>query len=236
MYAVVDTGGKQAKVEKDAVIAVEKLKAEVGGKVTLPVLFLADGDKILATPEELAGVSVSAEVLEHFKGDKQTVFKLRKRKGYKRTKGHRQTLTAVRILDITIGEAPKKAAKPAKVEKPTKAETPEEPKAAKAEAREEPKPVVAEQTVAEKAPAKKAAPAKEKPAAAKPAKPKPAQETATAVAETVAKKPAKAAGKTAAAAPEAAQCEAVKSDGTRCANKAKEGSKYCGVHAKKYEG
>jgi hypothetical protein len=56
------------------------------------------------------------------------------------------------------------------------------------------------------------------------------------VAVTVAKKPAKAAGKTAAAAPEAAQCEAVKSDGTRCANKAKEGSKYCGVHAKKYEG
>ena len=234
MYAVVDTGGKQAKVEKDAVIAVEKLKAEVGGKVTLPVLFLADGDKILATPDELAGVSVSAEVLEHFKGDKQTVFKLRKRKGYKRTKGHRQTLTAVRILDITVGEAPKKPAKPAKVEEPAKVEKP-----AKAEASEEPKPAKAKETAEVKAPAKKAAPAKEKLAEAKPAKPKPAQETATAVAETVAKKPAKAAGKTAAAAPaaaEAAQCEAVKSDGTRCTNKAKDDSKYCGVHARKYEG
>jgi large subunit ribosomal protein L21 len=205
MYAVVDTGGKQAKVEKDSVIAVERIKADVGGKVTLPVLFLADGEKILATPDELAGVTVSAEVLEHFKGDKQMVFKLKKRKGYKRTKGHRQTLTAVRILDITVGEAPAKVAKPAKA---AEAKAPEE----KVEA-----------------PAKAAAP-KEKLAKDKPAKDKPAKpETADVVAE-----PTK---KAAAAEPaEAAQCEAIKSDGTRCANKAKEGSKYCGVHAKKYEG
>ena len=205
MYAVVDTGGKQAKVEKDSVIAVERIKADVGGKVTLPVLFLADGEKILATPDELAGVTVSAEVLEHFKGDKQMVFKLKKRKGYKRTKGHRQTLTAVRILDIAVGEAPAKVAKPAKA---AEAKAPEEKVEAPA-----------------KAAALKEKLAKEKPAKDKPAKP----ETADVVAE-----PTK---KAAAVEPaEAAQCEAIKSDGTQCANKAKEGSKYCGVHAKKYEG
>lgn len=219
MYAVVDTGGKQAKVEKDAVIAVERLKVDVGGTVTLPVLFLADGEKILATPEELAGVSVSAEVLEHFKGDKQTVFKLKKRKGYKRTKGHRQTLTAVRILDITIGEAPAKVAKAAKAAKvakaltPVKAEEVVEPKAADAGHAPEPRAVKTEETAEPKAPAKKAAAPKEEAPKEKPAK------------EAPAKAPA-----------EGAQCEAIKTDGTRCANKAKEGSKYCGVHAKKYEG
>ena len=164
MYAVVNTGGKQAKVEKGSLIAVEKLDAKVGEKVTLPVLFVADGEKMLATSAELAGSSVTAEVLEHFKGEKQIVFKFKKRKGYKRTKGHRQSLTSVRILDIVTGGKP---AKTEKVEKPAAA-----PKTEKAE----------------------------KPAAAPKA--------------------------------EAGQCAAVKSDGAQCANKAKEGSKYCGVHAK----
>jgi len=171
MYAVVNTGGKQAKVEQGSIVAVEKLKVDVGATVSLPVIFIADGDRVLATPAELAGARVTAEVLEHFKGEKLTVFKFKKRKGYKRKTGHRQVLTAVRILEI-VAEG---ASKPAKAEKP----------------------------VAEK-PA--AAPVAEKPAKAE----KPVAESTT--------------------------CAATKSDGTPCTNKVKEGSKYCGVHAKKYEG
>jgi large subunit ribosomal protein L21 len=184
MYAVVNTGGKQAKVEVGTIVAVEKLNDEVGATVSLPVMFIADGERVLATPAEIAGATVTAEILEHFKGEKQIVFKFKKRKGYKRKTGHRQSLTAVRILDIAAGDGTKPAKKAA--EKPAKAA---EEKPAKAEAEK---------------PAKKAEKA---PAAAAPA----ADE-----------------------APET--CAALKADGTRCQNKPKEGSKYCGVHAKKYEG
>jgi len=208
MYAVVNTGGKQAKVVKDAVIVVEKLDTEVGDAVTLPVVFLADGERVLATAAELAGVSVSAEVVEHFKGDKQKVFKFQKRKGYKRMKGHRQNLTAVRILEITVGEAPAKTAKAPKASTPEKAA---EPKAA-AKAKD-------------KAPAAEVA----APEAVKAATPEVAEDAVAApVKESAAAKPATAVS-------EVGQCEAVKADGTRCTNKAKEGSKYCGVHAKKHE-
>lgn len=198
MYAVVNTGGKQAKAEQGAVIAIEKLDAEVGSSVTLPVLFVADGERVLATPSELASVVVTAEVVEHFKGDKQIVFKFQKRKGYKRTKGHRQSLTAVRIVAINLDGKPAKAAPKAEA-KPAAA----------------PKPKVEPKLKADAKPA--AVPkAEAKPKAdAKPAAEKPKAEVAAAAEE---------------------QCAAIKSDGTRCTNKAKEGSKYCGVHAKKYEG
>lgn len=178
MYAVVNIGGKQAKVEKGSLVAVEKIDAEVGALVNLPVLTIADGDRLLARPSELTSAVVSAEVVEHFLGDKQVVFKFQKRKGYKRHKGHRQMLTNVRIVDIAID---------GKTSKPTKAE---------------------------KAPAaKQAAPAVE-------AAPKKAAAPEAPAAQVAAEK----------------QCAAIKSDGTQCANKAKEGSDYCGVHAKKYEG
>lgn len=163
MYAVVATGGKQSKVEKGAVTVFEKLDAAVGESVTLPALFLADGDAVVYGADA-ASVTVTGTVVEHFKGDKQIVFKFKKRKGYKVTKGHRQNQTAVLVTDIVVG-APKKAAKAAKVEEPV------------AE-------VAAEKAPAEKAPAKKpaakkAAPkaevvAEEKPAAKKPAAKKPA--------------------------------------------------------------
>lgn len=203
MYAVVNTGGKQAKVEVGTVIAVDKLKAKVGDTVSLPVLMIADGDAILAKPAELAGAGVTAQVLEHFLGEKQVVFKFKKRKGYKRTKGHRQQLTSVVILDIAKEGAAKPKAAKVKAEK---AETPAEPKVEKTEA------------APKAAKPKAAAPKVEKPAEPKAEKPKaPKAEEPKAAAE-------------------AAQCAAMKSDGTQCANKAKEGSKYCGVHAKKLEG
>jgi large subunit ribosomal protein L21 len=197
MYAVVKSGGKQAKVEKDAVITIEKLDAEVGQTVSLPVVLVSDGDRVLATPSDLMGASVSVEVLSHIKGDKQVVFKFQKRKGYKRTKGHRQSLTTVKVTDIHLSGSGRAAKPAAKTEKPSAS------KAAK--------------------PTTKAA----KPAAAP--KPRAVEKTKPAP------KPKKADAAKAVSA-EPGRCEAVKSDGTRCGNKAKEGSKYCGVHAKKYEG
>ncbi|MCL4078971.1 50S ribosomal protein L21 [Coriobacteriia bacterium Es71-Z0120] len=108
MYAVVKTGGKQLVVEKDAVAVVEKIDAPVGESVTLPALMVVDGDTVLVG-SDAAKARVSATVVEHFLGEKQIVFKFKRRKGYKRTKGHRQPQTALLITDVSV-EAPKKRA------------------------------------------------------------------------------------------------------------------------------
>lgn len=109
MYAVVATGGKQFKVVAGDIVDVEKLNAAPGETVNFDVLFLASEDEITVDSKTLASAAVTAEVIEHFKGEKAIVFKFKKRKGYKRLKGHRQDLTKVRITDIVAGE-PKKAA------------------------------------------------------------------------------------------------------------------------------
>ena len=100
MYAIVSTGGKQYKVAKGDVIDVEKLDAQPGDKVKLDVLMLADGDNIVVDAEALEGKQVEAEVLDQFKGKKVLVFKLKKRKRYHRTKGHRQNLTKLQVVEI----------------------------------------------------------------------------------------------------------------------------------------
>ena len=114
MYAIVATGGKQVKVTAGDVVTVEKLEAPVGESVKFDVIFLADDDTVVVDPAALATASVTAEVMEHFKGEKAIVFKFKKRKGYKRLKGHRQTLTRVRITDIVAAAAPAKKAAPRK--------------------------------------------------------------------------------------------------------------------------
>lgn len=100
MYAIIKTGGKQYKVTKDMVITVEKLPQEIGATVELPVIFLNDGKKIVADAATLENAKVTAEVLDQFKGEKVIAFKFQKRKRYKRTKGHRQQLTKLKITDI----------------------------------------------------------------------------------------------------------------------------------------
>ena len=100
MYAIVSTGGKQYKVAQDDVITVEKIDAEVGSKVELPVLFLNDRKKIVTDPAKLAKAKVTAEIVDQFKGEKQLVFKFKKRKRYHRLKGHRQQLTKVKITKV----------------------------------------------------------------------------------------------------------------------------------------
>jgi large subunit ribosomal protein L21 len=133
MYAIVATGGKQVKVAAGDVITVEKLEALVGESVTFDVIFLADADSIVVDPALLAAARVTGEVVEHFKGEKAVIFKFKKRKGYKRLKGHRQTLTRVRITDVVAEAAPvKKKAAPRK----KKTEEPVEPVAETVEAAE----------------------------------------------------------------------------------------------------
>jgi len=112
MYAVVATGGKQLRVAKDDVVVVEKLDASVGDAVTFDVLMVADGDVLTVDPAEVASAKVSAQVVEHFKGEKAIIFKFKKRKGYKKLRGHRQELTRVRITDVSLA-APKKTRKKA---------------------------------------------------------------------------------------------------------------------------
>jgi large subunit ribosomal protein L21 len=132
MYAVVATGGKQLKVAAGDEVVVEKLDAAVGDTVKFDVIFLSDEGEITVDTAALASASVTAEIVEHFKGEKAIVFKFKKRKGYKRTKGHRQNLTRVRITEVVAAAAPKKKAAPRK----KAVEKVEEPVEAPAEATE----------------------------------------------------------------------------------------------------
>ncbi len=171
MYAVVKTGGKQYRVSKDDVIVVEKLAADKGASVELDqVLMLDDGkDALIGTPL-VDGAWVAATVLDQARGDKVIIFKKKRRKDYKRTKGHRQHVTILRITDILAKgkkASPAKAATPVKDEAmpaepaptPTPAETPVAAAAeAAAPAKKAPaKKAAAKKTAAKKAPAKKAA-------------------------------------------------------------------------------
>jgi large subunit ribosomal protein L21 len=100
MYVIVSTGGKQYKVAKGDVIDVEKLDAQPGEEVSLDVLMINDGEKVIVDAATLAGQKASAKVLDQFKGEKQLVFKFHKRKRYHRLKGHRQNLTKLEIVSV----------------------------------------------------------------------------------------------------------------------------------------
>ena len=82
-----------------------------GDKVTLPVIFLNDGKKIVTDPDKLAKAKVTAQIVEQFKGEKQLVFKFHKRKRYRRLKGHRQQLTKLKIVKVQATSRAKKAVK-----------------------------------------------------------------------------------------------------------------------------
>lgn len=107
MYAIVKTGGKQYKVSAGDFINIEKLDAEVGATVPLTAIAIVDGEKVVADPAQAAKTAVKAEVVEQFKGEKQIIFKFKKRKNYKRTRGHRQNLTRVKITAIGSAKADK---------------------------------------------------------------------------------------------------------------------------------
>ena len=102
MYAVVSTGGKQLKVEQGAEAVVEKLDAAVGDTVVLDVLFVSDGDD-LRVGDAASSATVTAEIVEHFLGEKVAVFKFKRRKKYRRKTGHRQDFTEIKVTGLKLG-------------------------------------------------------------------------------------------------------------------------------------
>ena len=166
MYAVIKTGGKQYKVAANDVIKVEKLPGKAGDSIVLDQVLMMGDDKAskVGTPI-LASTSVTAEILEQKKDDKIIVFKKNRRKNYRRTKGHRQELTVLRITSIGGTKAPaKKAEKKVTAKAPVKkAAAPKAKEAKKAPAKKAPVKKAAAKTAApKKAPANKKAAAKGK--------------------------------------------------------------------------
>lgn len=101
MFAVIKTGGKQYKVQKDDKILVEKLDGEEGAKVTLDeVLMVADGKTSKIGEPLVKGASVEASIVAQTRGPKITIFKKKRRQNYRRKKGHRQDLTMIQITSI----------------------------------------------------------------------------------------------------------------------------------------
>ena len=118
MYAVIKTGGKQYKVIAGEKIKVEKLEAEVGGKVVIDkVLMISDETNTTIGAPLIAGATVSATVISQGRADKVMIFKFRRRKHYRKTQGHRQSFTEIQIGEILSAGAAKEktvVAKPAK--------------------------------------------------------------------------------------------------------------------------
>jgi len=104
MYAVIKTGGKQYRVQPGDLLVVEKLDGEAGAAVSFgEVLMLGDGEAVTVGAPTVDGASVAATLIETRKGDKVKIFKKIRRQGYRRTRGHRQTETVLRVTGITAG-------------------------------------------------------------------------------------------------------------------------------------
>ena len=183
MYAVIETGGKQYRVEVGMELQVELLDVEPGKTITLErVLLIADGDQAAIGRPLVADAEVSAEVVRQMRGEKVISFKYRPKARSRVKKGHRQELTVLRISDITFGG--RSAAKDAaKAERDAKSERQHLEEAAAAQAAKDaelaaklavsadaaPKKATPKKTTAKADAAKPAAKADAKPAAAKPA-------------------------------------------------------------------
>ncbi len=103
MYAVIKTGGKQYKVQEGDTLKVEKLEGETGSQIQFnDVLLYSDGKNITLGEPVIANAVVSGEIMEQAKAKKVLVFKYKRRKGYRKMKGHRQYYTAVKIDSITV--------------------------------------------------------------------------------------------------------------------------------------
>ena len=127
MYAIVEMAGQQFKVAKDQKVYVHRLQVEEGKKVTFDnVLLLADGSNVTVGAPAIDGAAVEAKVVKHLRGDKVIVFHKKRRKGYRKKNGHRQSLTEIVIESIISKGAKKAEAKKA------------EPKAKKEEAKAAP--------------------------------------------------------------------------------------------------
>lgn len=112
-YAIVESGGKQYRVEKGATLLVDRLPDDEGAKVSLrPVMYRGD-KRIVLERGELEKVKVEAKVAEHLRGDKVRVFKYKPKKGYRRRAGHRSELTKLEVTDVKMLSRRPAAKKPA---------------------------------------------------------------------------------------------------------------------------
>ena len=103
MYAIVDSGGKQYKVQEGEILRVEKLTGEVGDSVSFDrILMFSDGENVSVGTPLLEDVAVNGHIVEQGKAKKIIVFKYKRRKRYRRKRGHRQQFTAVKVDSIKI--------------------------------------------------------------------------------------------------------------------------------------
>ena len=101
MYAVLETGSKQYRVRAGDTLQVERLEVEAGQPITFDrVLFVSNDGKIAVGAPTVPNASILADVIEHIRGEKKIAFKMKRRKGYHKTIGHRQELTRIRIKEI----------------------------------------------------------------------------------------------------------------------------------------
>jgi large subunit ribosomal protein L21 len=103
MYAVLETGSKQYRVSAGDTLEVERLAVEAGQPVTFDRVLLVNNEgKVSVGSPTIANATVVAGVVEHIRGEKKVAFKMKRRKGYHKTIGHRQELTVVKIQEIKI--------------------------------------------------------------------------------------------------------------------------------------
>ena len=102
MYAVIRTGGKQYRVSQGESLRVEKLEGEVGTTLAFEPLLVGEGESVKIGQPVVAGAKVMAEIVSHGRGKKIIVFKLRRRKNYRRKQGHRQAYTQLKVQSIEV--------------------------------------------------------------------------------------------------------------------------------------
>ncbi len=129
-YAIVESGGKQYKVEKGETLLLDRLPAKEGEKIDLRAVMFRDSD-VITDPSELEKVKVEATVSEHLRGPKIRIFKYKAKKGYRRRQGHRSELTRVEITDLKQLSRKPAAKKPAAKEPEAKAAPAKKPAAKK---------------------------------------------------------------------------------------------------------
>jgi len=105
VYAIVKAGGRQEKVAVGDEFELDRVSTVAGDTLTLPALLLVDGDAVTTDPQQLAGVTVTAEVVAHTKGPKIRIMHYKNKTGYRRRQGHRAQLTRVRITGIDAAKA-----------------------------------------------------------------------------------------------------------------------------------
>jgi large subunit ribosomal protein L21 len=152
MYALVKTGGKQYRVSKDDTILVERLAAEEGEQIILnDIVMLGDGDKVTIGTPLVDGAGVSATVMRQTRGPKIIIFRRKRRKNHRRTQGHRQDLTLLKINDIAEDAKSLKTAKTAAKAAPKAAEFDDAPAKKAAPKKAAPKAAAAKKPAAKKA-------------------------------------------------------------------------------------